>query len=47
MIPVGFFLDGIIIKDFGARPSIILEGIAQVITAFFYLVLFIKQKNKS
>lgn len=47
MIPVGSFLGGIIIKSFGARPSIILEGIAQVITAFFYLILFIKTKNNS
>ena len=47
MIPVGSFLGGIIIKNLGARPSIILEGIAQVITAFFYLILFIKTKNNS
>ncbi|TVV15506.1 MFS transporter [Lactobacillus gasseri] len=47
MIPVGSFLGGIIIKNLGARPSIILEGIAQVITALFYLILFIKSKNNS
>lgn len=47
MIPVGSFLGGIIIKNLGARPSIILEGIAQVITALFYLILFIKTKNNS
>lgn len=47
MIPMGSFLGGIIIKNLGARPSIILEGIAQVITALFYLILFIKTKNNS
>lgn len=47
MIPVGSFLGGIIIKNLGARPSIILEGIAQVTTALFYWILFIKTKNKS
>lgn len=47
MIPVGSFLGGIIIKNLGARPSIILEGIAQVIMALFYLILFIKSKNNS
>ena len=47
MILVGSFLGGIIIKNLGARPSIILEGIAQVTTALFYWILFIKTKNKS
>ena len=45
MIPIGSFLGGIIVKNFGASPAIILEGIAQVITAFFYLIIFMKAKN--
>lgn len=45
MIPIGSFLGGIIVKNFGAIPAIILEGIAQVTTAFFYLIIFMKAKN--
>ena len=45
MIPIGSFLGGIIVKNFGAIPAISLEGIAQVITAFFYLIIFMKAKH--
>lgn len=45
MIPIGSFLGGIIVKNLGVLPSIMLEGIAQVITAFFYLIIFIKIKH--
>lgn len=45
MIPIGSFLGGIIVKNLGVLPAIMLEGIAQVITAFFYLIIFIKIKH--
>ena len=45
MIPIGSFLGGIIVKNLGVLPAIMLEGIAQVITAFFYLIIFIEIKH--
>lgn len=45
MIPIGSFLGGIIVKNLGVLLAIMLEGIAQVITAFFYLIIFIKIKH--
>lgn len=45
MIPIGSFLGGIIVKNLGVLPAIMLERIAQVITAFFYLIIFIKIKH--
>lgn len=45
MIPIGSFLGGFIVKNYGARPAIILEGLAQLVTAVFYLIIFLKRKR--
>lgn len=45
MIPIGSFLGGFIVKNYGARPAIILEGLAQLATAVFYLIMFLKRKR--
>lgn len=45
MIPIGSFLGGFIVKKYGARPAIILEGLAQLVTAVFYLIMFLKRKR--
>ena len=45
MIPIGSFLGGFIVKNYGARPAIILEGLAQLVTAVFYLIMFLKRKR--
>ena len=45
MIPMGSFLGGIIVRIYGARLAIILEGLAQVLTAAFYLIIFLKRKR--
>lgn len=45
MIPIGSFLGGFIVKNYGARPAIILEGVAQLVTAVFYLIMFLKRKR--
>lgn len=44
MIPIGSFLGGIIVQHFGFTIAIMLEGVAEAITAIFYLLVF--QKNK-
>lgn len=44
MIPIGSFLGGIIVQHCGSNLAIILEGLAEVFTAIFYLLVF--QKNK-
>lgn len=41
MIPIGSFLGGFIVKNYGACPAIILEGLAQLVTAVFYLIIFL------
>lgn len=38
MIPIGTFLGGLIVQHFGATIAILLQGIAEVITAVFYLI---------
>jgi len=45
MIPIGSFLGGFIVKNYGACPAIILEGLAQLVTAVFYLIIFLKRKR--
>lgn len=45
MIPIGSFLGGFIVKNYGARTAIILEGLAQLVTAVFYLIIFLKRKR--
>lgn len=45
MIPIGSFLGGFIVKNYGARTAIILEGMAQLVTAVFYLIIFLKRKR--
>ncbi len=45
MIPIGSFLGGFIVKNYSARPAIILEGLAQLATAVFYLIMFLKRKR--
>lgn len=42
MIPLGSLMGGIIVKSFGANVAILTEGLAEVITALFYLVFFRK-----
>lgn len=43
MIPIGSFLGGIIVKRVSASFAISLQGIAEVITAVFYLLVFNKK----
>lgn len=43
MIPIGSFLGGIIVKRVSASFDISLQGIAEVITAVFYLLVFNKK----
>ena len=38
MIPIGSFLGGLIIQHFGAGIAILLQGLAEVLTAIFYLI---------
>lgn len=38
MIPIGSFLGGLIIQHFGAGIVILLQGLAEVLTAIFYLI---------
>lgn len=38
MIPIGSFLGGLIIQHFGADIAILLQGLAEVLTAIFYLI---------
>lgn len=45
MIPIGSFLGGFIVKNYGARTAIILEGLAQLVTGVFYLIIFLKRKR--
>ncbi|WP_308556813.1 MFS transporter [uncultured Lactobacillus sp.] len=40
MIPVGSFLGGIIVQHFGADCAIFLEGIAEILTAIYYFIVF-------
>lgn len=43
MIPIGSFLGGLITQRFGAVVAVLLEGIAELVTAIFYLLLFFKK----
>ena len=43
MIPIGSFLGGIIVQRVSASFAISLQGIAEVITAVFYLLVFNKK----
>lgn len=38
MIPIGSFLGGLIVQYFGAGIAILLQGLAEVLTAIFYLI---------
>ncbi|CDA27677.1 putative macrolide efflux protein [Lactobacillus amylovorus CAG:719] len=38
MIPIGSFLGGLIVQHFGAGIAILLQGLAEVLTAIFYLI---------
>lgn len=38
MIPIGSFLGGLIVQHFGAGIAILLQGLAEVLTAVFYLI---------
>lgn len=44
MIPIGSFLGGIIVQNFGSNWAVALEGIAEVITAIFYFFVFTKNR---
>ncbi|CCI81079.1 MFS transporter [Lactobacillus hominis] len=44
MIPLGSFLGGIIVQHYSATEAILMQGIAEVITAFFYFLIFIKNR---
>lgn len=44
MIPVGSFLGGIIVQKYNASCTILLEGIAYVLTALAYLLIFNQNK---
>lgn len=45
MIPIGSFLGGIIVQNLGTNWAVGLQGLAEVITAIFYLFVFIKLKK--
>lgn len=45
MIPIGSFLGGLIVQHFGSSVAVALEGIAEVLTAIFYLLVFNKNKE--
>lgn len=45
MIPIGSFLGGIIVQRVSASFAISLQGIAEVITAVFYLLVFNKKRR--
>lgn len=45
MIPIGSFLGGLIVQHFGSSMAVALEGIAEVLTAVFYLLIFNKNKE--
>lgn len=45
MIPIGSFLGGLIVQHFGSSMAVALEGIAEVLTAVFYLLVFNKNKE--
>lgn len=44
MIPIGSFLGGIIVQYVNANLAILLQGIAEVITALFYWFIFAKRR---
>ena len=44
MIPLGSFLGGIIVQHYSATEDILMQGIAEVITPFFYFLIFIKNR---
>lgn len=43
MIPIGSFLGGIIVQQFNSYLAVLLQGIAEIITAIFYLFIFNKK----
>lgn len=43
MIPIGSFLGGIIVQRFNGSLAILLQGIAEITTAMFYLLVFNKK----
>ena len=44
MIPIGSFLGGIIVQQFNSYLAVLLQGIAEIITAMFYLFIFNKKR---
>lgn len=42
MIPIGSFLGGIIVQYGGSSLAILLEGVAEILTAIFYISFFKK-----
>lgn len=44
MIPIGSFLGGIIVQQFGPTVAILMQGLAELVTAALYLLVFNKEK---
>lgn len=44
MIPIGSFLGGLIVQQFNSYLAVLLQGIAEIITAMFYLFIFNKKR---
>lgn len=44
MIPIGSFIGGVIVQNFGSSLAIFLEGLAEVTTAIFYFIVFLRDK---
>lgn len=44
MIPIRSFLGGIIVQQFNSYLAVLLQGIAEIITAMFYLFIFNKKR---
>lgn len=44
MIPIGSFLGGFVVQNFGSNLAIALQGIAEVVTAIFYFFIFSKNR---
>lgn len=44
MIPIGSFLSGIIVQQVGSTIAILMQGLAELVTAALYLLVFNKEK---